>query len=124
MRSTSGSSVKVVRTKTSGCRAWKSTWGARDEPDAALVAIERDATLGDGAHHRRQQLVLLRQDAQPQALLVVVVEYEDGGLRQDGAAVNARIHEMDGATGDLDPVAKGLCLAVDARKCWQERGVD
>jgi hypothetical protein len=83
-----------------------------------------EAALGDPLQHPGEQVVLAREDAQAQGLLVVAGQDGDGGLRDDGTGVGAAIDQMHGAAGDPHAVLEGLTLRVDAREGRQERRVD
>lgn len=68
--------------------------------------------------------VLLLEDARREGVRSVAVEHRHGALHDDGAAVQALVHQVDGAAADLHPVLEGLRLGVDAGKGREQAGVD
>ena len=68
--------------------------------------------------------VLLGEDASRERLGCVLVFDGDCALQNDDAMVEQLVDEVDGATGDLGAVFKGLPLGVEAGKTGQQAGVN
>jgi len=96
--------------------------GSWEDGHAAPAPLE--ATGRQELHGAREEDVLRGQDAAAQGLHVVVVVDRDGGLEDDGAAVERVVDEVDRAAADLDPVLPGLPLGVDPGEGRQEGRVD
>src|SRR5438105_11080936 len=72
------------------------------------MTLDAHATFGEGAHGKRQQLVLLLADARVQRRDIVILAHLDTTLHQDRPAVHFVSDEMDGAARHFDAVLDGL----------------
>src|SRR5919202_1141285 len=68
----------------------------------------------DERERLRISLVLFKEYARGERLFGVGVEDGDDALRDDGAAVQSLVNEVDGAAGEADAVLDGLALRVEA----------
>jgi hypothetical protein len=92
----------------------------KDQPPAADLPRPGE----QAAQRLRIGDVLLLEDARREGVRGVAVEHRHGALHDDGAAVQALVHQVDGAAADLHPVLEGLRLGVDAGKGREKAGVD
>ena len=64
------------------------------------------------------------EDARGERLRRVVVEDGNGALRDDGAAVQSLVNEVDGAAAHFDAVGDGLSLRVEAGEGGEQTRMD
>jgi hypothetical protein len=80
--------------------------------DSYVTAFDDQAALGDELNRRRIDRVLDVEDPPGQRLLGVVRTDDDGTLQDDRSVVGLLVDEVDGGTGDADPVLQRLTLGV------------
>src|SRR5580698_1743633 len=68
--------------------------------------------------------VFFSENAARKGMLVIGLQYRNGTLQEDDPVIEMLIDKVNGAAGDFDAVVEGLLLSVEARKCWQKRGMD
>src|ERR1051326_1945529 len=76
-------------------------------PDDFILAA------ADERERLRVSLVLFGEDARGERVFGVGVEDGDNALRDDGAAVQSLVNEVDCAAGEADAVLDGLALSIE-----------
>src|SRR5687768_11201780 len=96
-----GAGSNVGRTQA-GPPKGGTTYQNKSGSHAAFAALDAEFVFGDEAEGAGIEFAFGELDAGVEGFGGVAFEDWDGGLGDDGAAVDALVDEVDGATGDFD----------------------